>query len=1100
MPLTVLGAAASPAAADTNWNNYEKVLLTKNTGEPVDMALLPGNKVLHTARNGDLRMTDPATGITRIINKIDVYANSEDGLQTVAVDPDFDANKWVYLYYAPRVMSGNAQNGQPYPTTTPTGSAPNVLPAGQDASYWQQWLGYNQLSRFKWNDETKSLDLGTEQVIIKVEVNRGQCCHVAGDIDWDADGNLYLSTGDNTPASAPGANGFAPNVAVPNGNPGNDDRRGAGNTNDLRGSILRIKVAEDGSYTIPAGNLFAPGTEKTRPEIFVGGVRNPFRMEVDPETNTLSWGDYGPDSGASNPDRGPMGYVEWQMTSLDKPLYGGWPYCHGPNANYNEYDYATNTPGATFTCETGAQNNSPWNTGLQTLPPATAPQIYYGDQPGQQPYDEFVTFRSPNSSGQAPMGGPVYHYDAENPSTTKFPAYWDNKVFMAEFSQDYVAALTIDYTDLWVEDIENFFPYAALNSAAMPIWDNVMDMEFGSDGSLYVLEYGDGFFRQNPDAGLYRVDYAPGNKTPQAKITADRISGGEAPLTVQFSAASSVDPEGETLTYEWDFDGDGTFDASGVTASYTYPALGQYQAVLRATDPEGRFGVTSQQITVGNNAPTVSVETPVEGGFFDWGQRVPFAITTNDAEEGTNTVCSRVSWQFGLGHNTHAHPIVLGSGCTGAWATPADAPEHGETENIYGVVVVNYTDAGANGVPAATGTTSLILNPKLQQAEHADELNGVTVVQDDSASGRFKVTDFGAGDSLAYDPVNFLNINGVQTKATGAGTLSLRWNAVDAAPFATIDIPAGEGWQTVSTALTNLPTGTGKLFVTSTGGVDVDSFVFQGTGVADVTGPTATVTANPAQPTGANGWYTTAPVSVNIAFADPSGVVSNSRQYRIVSNANECGAVGATWTNLPGNGNISVTGEGTNVICWTARDNAGNTQTGSYTVRIDTAAPTVTLPGVEDGVVSDGIYLVPELTDAVSGSAVLTGLRLDGSAISVATPINLATLTLGEHTLVATVRDTAGNTADRSFTFTVAASYDGIAALIDRYTTSRAIKPATASTLLGLLEKAETASSDSRAVSYLDQLVAKTRSQVTSPAVKDLLVRDIQALISQIQG
>jgi hypothetical protein len=44
----------------------------------------------------------------------------------------------------------------------------------------------------------------------------------------------------------------------PGFNPGFDSRRGAGNTNDLRGKILRIDVQDDGSYTIPAGNLFTP--------------------------------------------------------------------------------------------------------------------------------------------------------------------------------------------------------------------------------------------------------------------------------------------------------------------------------------------------------------------------------------------------------------------------------------------------------------------------------------------------------------------------------------------------------------------------------------------------------------------------------------------------------------------------------------------------------------------------------------------------------------------------------------------------------------------------------------------------------------------------
>ena len=45
---------------------------------------------------------------------------------------------------------------------------------------------------------------------MKVEMNRGACCHVAGDIDFDSDNNLWLVTGDDTPATALGANNYPP--------------------------------------------------------------------------------------------------------------------------------------------------------------------------------------------------------------------------------------------------------------------------------------------------------------------------------------------------------------------------------------------------------------------------------------------------------------------------------------------------------------------------------------------------------------------------------------------------------------------------------------------------------------------------------------------------------------------------------------------------------------------------------------------------------------------------------------------------------------------------------------------------------------------------
>ena len=830
-------APEAEAVADTDWGNYEKILLTKDVGEPIDMAVLPDRRVLHTARNGEVRVTDPATGVTELAGTIDVYANSEDGLQGVALAPDFEESNQVYLVYAPRDADGDGV------ADTPSGNAPNSLPAGEDESYWDQWVGVNRLSKFTWTGD--ELDLASEQPILDVEVQRGQCCHVGADIDFDAEGNLYLSTGDNTPASTPGANGYAPNNDAPNMNPGFDARRGAGNTNDLRGKILRIDVRDDipagtppgagGTYDIPAGNLFEPGTEGTRPEIFVMGVRNPFRIEVDPGTNSLTWGDYGPDAGAANPDRGPMGYVEWNAVGLDDPHNAGWPYCHGPNAAYNEWDYAGAAP----------QNNSRWNTGLTDLPQARAATVYYGDQPGQQPRDEFVNFGA--GSGQAPMGGPVYHYDADSTAPGKFPEYWDSKAFFGEFSQDYYAALDVDWSTFEVGEVEDFFPNTAVEAAGMKTHDNPIDLEFGPDGSLYVLEYGDGFFRQNPDSGLYRIDYAEGNKAPQARFTATPSSSSEAPLEVAFDASGSSDPDGDDVTYEWDLDGDGTFDATGAETSYTYTELGVYTARLRVTDQSGKFSLTARDISVGNQAPEVTVDFPADGGFFDWGNEVPFQVSTQDAEDGAETVCDRVAWSYGLGHDEHAHPEVSGTGCTGVLPTDPNSPEHGAGAHLYGAVVVTYTDGGANGLPPAAGEATVRLNPKLQQAEHAVG-DGVEVVADEAASAGAYVTGLTKRDSVGFTPVNLSGIDGATATVRGKGKLQLRWDSPTAKPFATAKVRGGRAWQDLALTF-DAPEGTGTLYVTTNGKLDVDAVTMVGDGVG--TPPASASEQNSSGPSGA---------------------------------------------------------------------------------------------------------------------------------------------------------------------------------------------------------------------------------------------------------
>ena len=187
---TTPGAQAQEPAL--NWDNYDPVTLTTDVAEPIDLAVMPDLKVLHTARNGQIRLTDPVAGTTKVVNSFDVYTSGEQGMQTVSLDPDFANNRWVYLYYAPTKMEA------PYPEQVPTGNAPATLPAGETEAYWDRWKGYMVLSRLKWDPAAQALDLTTKQDIIKVEHNRGGGNHVAGDVDWDADGNLYLSTGDNT--------------------------------------------------------------------------------------------------------------------------------------------------------------------------------------------------------------------------------------------------------------------------------------------------------------------------------------------------------------------------------------------------------------------------------------------------------------------------------------------------------------------------------------------------------------------------------------------------------------------------------------------------------------------------------------------------------------------------------------------------------------------------------------------------------------------------------------------------------------------------------------------------------------------------------------
>src|SRR5699024_2229343 len=132
-----------------------------------------------------------------------------------------------------------------------------------------------------------------------------------------------------------------------------------------------------------------------------------------------------------------------------------------------------------------------------------------------------------------------------------------------------------------------------------------MNVEFGPDGALYVLDYGSGYFGGAEDSALYRIDYVGDNPRPEADISATPTNG-PGPLTVEFDGSVSSDPEERELSYAWDFDDDGTVDSTDVSASHTYEQDGVYTARLNVTVGEGedeRTGTATVNITVGNTAP-----------------------------------------------------------------------------------------------------------------------------------------------------------------------------------------------------------------------------------------------------------------------------------------------------------------------------------------------------------------------------------------------------------------------------------------------------------------------------------------------------------------
>ncbi|TAE23122.1 MAG: PKD domain-containing protein [Cytophagales bacterium] len=575
------GAAKTMAFPEEN--RFEQKVLAEKLDEPTELVVLNSGKVLFGERKGALKVYNPKTNTTKVVTNMPVYTKFEYGLMGVNVDPKFAENKWLYLFYSPVSNAANGDTAQ-------------------------------HLSRFKYNDATDEIDLKSEQVLLRVPVKRTDCCHTGGSIAWDKQGNLYLSTGDDVNPFA--SNGFGPMDERP-GRKGWDGQASSANTNDFRGKILRIKPDPTAArYTIPEGNLFGNSNPaKAKPEIYVMGNRNPYRISVDQRTGFLYWGEVGPDAADNVEKRGPRGHDE--VNQARKAGNFGWPMFVADNRAYRDYNFADSTSGPAHDAAKPI-NNSPNNTGLTELPPAQKAFIYYpyADSPE---FGEIVGKGSRNA-----MGGPVYYYDDYPENAVKFPRHFDGKFFAYDWTRDWINPVTMTQDGDFVK-MERFLPATKFS--------HPIDMQFANDGSLYVLEYGQKWFAQNDDARLTRITYNAGNRRPVAMASASKMIGA-APLKVAFTGNRSVDYDGDALKYEWTF-GKSLPKSTEANPTFTYTKPGVYQAVLKITDAAGKIDTRTMDIKVGNDEPTVALAVKGNKTFYFEGKPVEYEVEVDDKEDGS---------------------------------------------------------------------------------------------------------------------------------------------------------------------------------------------------------------------------------------------------------------------------------------------------------------------------------------------------------------------------------------------------------------------------------------------------------------------------------
>ena len=239
-------------------------------------------------------------------------------------------------------------------------------------------------------------------------------------------------------------------------------------------------------------------------------------------------------------------------------------------------------------------------------------------------------------------------------------------------------------------------------------------MHIGPDGAMYVIEWGTGFFEDNPDDRIIKIEFAQnlGNRAPIA-IASASINSGLAPLEVSFTGELSRDPDiGDNISYSWDFDNDGNEDANTANATHTYTENGNFLAILTVTDNDGESAIAQIEIIVGNSAPIVTIIKPLNGGFYEDFDTIEYEIDVVDAEQGTigdGINCNDVVSEPSIGHDDHSHGTGPRNGCKGNF----EAETHGEgPDNVFYILNANFEDDGAGLGTPLRGSDVVILNLK----------------------------------------------------------------------------------------------------------------------------------------------------------------------------------------------------------------------------------------------------------------------------------------------------------------------------------------------------------------------------------------------------
>jgi PKD repeat protein len=510
------------------------------------------------------------------------------------------------------------------------------------------------------------------------------------------DGTLLVSAGDGGSASTTDtgpntSSGSYRVAALADGIIRPDEDVGAFRSqqiDSLNGKILRIDpLTGDGISSNPFFDVANP--KSTRSRVWALGLRNPFRITLKPLT------------GANDPAIGDIGVlyigdVGWEtieeLDVADRPgLNFGWPLFEGlsaqpvgqagyegnwlnpraPNPLYpasgcsQYFAFRDLLKEASLVASAQPPFVNPCNTSQRI--PANIPQFQH-TRPILDYFHASATTRTPiwGAGGDAqtiaigaagsPVAGTQFSGNTSAAGVyytgAAFPPQYHNTLFHYDWGTGWIHNVTLD---------SNNNPTTVTEFLSGGGYGSVVHLaQHPTDGSLYYISW--------PNT-IRKVTYT-GNRTPTAIAGADK-SFGPGPLTVQFAGAGSSDPDGQPLTYSWNF-GDGSALSTQANPSHTFPDQAGphgFTVTLTVSDNAGGSAQATLRIAINDTPPAIAITSPVDGTLFPSNSSTTYNLTAivSDAESAEANLTYQ--WQTILDHNTHEH------------VSPADT-NHTTTTNI----------------------------------------------------------------------------------------------------------------------------------------------------------------------------------------------------------------------------------------------------------------------------------------------------------------------------------------------------------------------------------------------------------------------------------